>query len=210
MSDTNLELHRTRGRNLFIVEGHNEKEKLLSMIIKCFPQMGINEDNIIIYGTNIYDLYSEIVKEYDLNWDELDVDLPFIVSRKLHYSNLLRKEDFTNIVLIFDYERHDPLFSIAKISRMQNYFTDMADAGKLYINYPMVESYMHFDGFPNDSFENTCIPVTLNPGNKYKSLVRDTYIAKLFDLPRKINEILSDKYLLEQENERKECVSHLL
>lgn len=210
MNNTNLELQRIRGRNLFIVEGHNEKEKLLSMIIKCFPQMGMNEDNIIIYGTNIYDLYNEIVKEYDSNWDELDVDLPFIVTRKLHYNDPLRKQDFTNIVLIFDYERHDPLFSIDKISRMQSYFTDMADTGKLYINYPMVESYMHFDGVPNNSFESTCIPVTLNPGNKYKSLVRDTYIAKLFGLPRKISEILSEKYYLEEENKRNECVLQLL
>ena len=55
---------RKRSQNLLIVEGHHEKNRLFWLIIKCFPEININMDEIWIYGTNIYQLYNDIVKEY--------------------------------------------------------------------------------------------------------------------------------------------------
>ena len=103
---------RKRSQHLLIVEGHHEKNKLFWLIFKCFPEINIKMDEIWIYGTNIYQLYNDIVKEYGEKWAEenVDIDLPFVISKKQCPDGLRYKEDFTNIVLVFDYERHDTNF----------------------------------------------------------------------------------------------------
>ena len=60
-------------------------------------------------------LYEDIVKEYGEAWEKDDIDLPFVISRKLEFHPLRYKEDFVNIMLVFDYERHDKNFSEEKI-----------------------------------------------------------------------------------------------
>ncbi len=47
-------------------------------------------------------------------------------------------------MLIFDYEPQTPEFSVENLSIMMNYFSESTDKGKLYINYPSVESFKHF------------------------------------------------------------------
>lgn len=86
---------------------------------------------------NIYRLYEDITKEYGDTWadDEIDIDLPFVISKKTNPEDIRYKNDFTNIILIFDYERHDTYFSEQKILDMQRIFEDSADMGKLYLNY---------------------------------------------------------------------------
>ena len=159
---------RKRNQNLLIVEGYHEKNKLFWLIFKCFPEININMDEIWIYGTNIYQLYNDIVKEYGEKWAEenVDIDLPFVISKKQYPDGLRYKEDFTNIVLVFDYERHDTNFSEEKILEMQRCFADAADMGKLYINYPMIESYRHLCQLPDDDFAERKIPVSLQRGKE--------------------------------------------
>lgn len=93
--------------------------------------VNIDMDEIWIYGTNIYHLYEDIVKEYGNLWAEKndDIDLPFVISKKHHLEQLRYKEDFTNIILVFDYERHDTNFSEKKILEMQRCFGDATDMG---------------------------------------------------------------------------------
>lgn len=194
MSNYDCITPRERRKSLFIVEGNHEKNELMKFLLMIFPEIDINEENIIVYGTNIYMLYEELVKEYHEDWDLQDVDLPYIVSKKESYDVLLRKDDFVNIILIFDYERHDPNFDEDKISRMQQYFDDSTDVGKLYINYPMVESYQHFEQWPNDDFADTVISVTLQPGVEYKKLIRDMYVTNYMEWYNKLNDVLKDKF----------------
>ena len=108
---------RRRSRSLLVVEGKHEKDELFWLIFKCFPEMNIDIGDVWIYGTNIYKLYEDIVKEYGNDWakDEMDVDLPFVISKKEHLETIYYRNDFTNIILVFDYERHDPAFSEEKI-----------------------------------------------------------------------------------------------
>ena len=42
---------------------------------------------------------------------------------------------------------------------MQRIFMDATDIGKLYINYPMIESYQHLKCFPDDDYAERKIPV---------------------------------------------------
>ena len=112
MSDYTVPARR-RSRSLLIVEGNYEKE-LYRLIFKAFPELNIDIDDVWIYETNIYELYNDIVKAYGDDWAEeemqeiMDIDLPLIISRKKYPDKICYKEDFTNIIIVFDYERHDP------------------------------------------------------------------------------------------------------
>ena len=41
-----------------------------------------------------------------------------------------------------------------------------ADMGKLYINYPMIESYQHLCSFEDGEYAERQVSVTLQPGKK--------------------------------------------
>lgn len=210
MNNENWKEARKRRKNLLIVEGNHEKNELFGLIFKCFPEINIDMEDIWIYGTNIYMLYEDIVKEYECDWNEQDVDLPYVISKKKDKDNIQYKNDFTNIILIFDYEHHDPNFDEDKILKMQKYFADSADVGKLYINYPMIESYQDFTSIPDNNFENSRISVILQPGAQYKSMVKDTVVAKSVDLRRKMREILIERFAVEDNGICDNCVDELL
>ena len=204
---------RKRSQNLLIVEGHHEKNRLFWLIIKCFPEININMDEIWIYGTNIYQLYNDIVKEYGEEWAEenVDIDLPFVISKKQYPDKLRYKEDFTNIVLVFDYERHDTNFSEEKILEMQRCFVDAADMGRLYINYPMIESYQHLCRLPDDDFAERKIPVSLQPGKEYKALVeRETILGAQVDFPHRIDDMLEKHFGVSDAEKREKCCNEIL
>ena len=204
---------RRRSRNLLIVEGHHEKNKLFWLILRCFPEINIDLDKIWIYGTNIYQLYDDIVKEYGEQWakEDDDIDLPFVISKKQCPENLQYKKDFTNIILVFDYERHDTNFSEEKILEMQRRFADAADMGRLYINYPMLESYQHLCRLPDYEFLERKIPISLRPGKKYKALVeRETAIGALVDFPHRIDDLLEKHFNVRNAKKRKMCCEEIL
>lgn len=204
---------RKRSQNLLIVEGNHEKNKLFWLIFKCFPEININMDEIWIYGTNIYQLYDDIVREYGEEWamENEDIDLPFVISRKQNLESLCYKEDFTNIILVFDYERHDTNFSEEKINVMQKCFTDATDMGKLYINYPMIESYQHLCKLPDYEYAERAIPVWLQPGKEYKAMVKkDTMFGVLVDFPHRINNLLEERFYVKDKAKREKCCDEIM
>ncbi len=209
MNNSGWRTERKRGRTLLIVEGKQEKNELFNLIFKCFPEIDIDMNDVWIYGTNIYILYEDIVKEYDVDWDEQDVDLPYIISKKKD-KWVQYKTDFTNIILVFDYEHHDPSYNEEKILKMQHYFCDSTDVGKLYINYPMIESYQHLNAIPDVEYENRKISVTLKPGIQYKHEVKNTIVTKRVDLVRKMQEIISERFGVREQEYAKKCVEELL
>lgn len=199
---------RQRRQHLFIVEGKHEKNELMKLLLKSFPEIDMDLDDVIVYGTNIYQLYLDINREYEDDWEE--VDLPFIVSKKKGYKTPVRKTDFINIVLVFDYERHDPNFSEEKILKMQTYFVDSADAGQLYLNYPMIESYQHLLAIPDSDYADRSVPVNLQPGLQYKNLVKNTMVSNIVRLPLKLKEILAERFHVTDEEVCAQCVEGLL
>lgn len=174
---------RNRSQTLLIVEGNHEKNELFWLIFKCFPEINI----------------------------EMDIDLPFVISKKQTPGNLLYKDDFTNIILVFDYERHDTNFSERKILDMQNNFSDAADMGKLYINYPMIESYQHLRTIPDSDFAERKIPVSLQPGSKYKELVgKESKIGKIVEFPYRIDDLMNEHFGITNTEIRQKCCEDIL
>lgn len=201
---------RKRSQNLLIVEGNHEKNNLFALLFRCFPEMNIDMEDVWIYATNIYQLYEDIVKEYGEDWPETDVDLPFVVSKKKYPGELRYKEDFVNIVLVFDYERHDTYFSEDKILDMQQYFVDSTDVGKLYINYPMIESYQDIEVLPDVTYIDKKVSVLVKPGSQYKAMVRSTDVAKHIEFPNKLTEIIEDRFEVKDKELCNKCVEALL
>ena len=194
MNNYDWKTERKRGQNLFIVEGNHEKNKFLNLLFSAFPEIGIHKEDVMIYGTNIYQLYEDIIKFYDEEWNLEDIDLPYIVSKKIRNEQTLYKEDFVNIILVFDYERHDHNFSEEKIEKLQAYFGEMTDVGKLFLNYPMIESYQDLDAPIDPEYANRYVLAEMENGSDYKNSVNSKPIHKAMRLPTKIRELLSDRF----------------
>ena len=201
---------RERHRHLLIVEGNHEKNELMKLLLKCFPEIDMKLDDIVIYETNIYMLYQNLEKMYPDGWYEQDVNLPLLVSKKKGIEPSLDAANFTTILLIFDYERHDPNYSEEKIVQMQEYFQDETSVGKLYLNYPMVESYQHLYQIPDEGYEERYVAASMTSGAEYKHMVSNTFIAGLINLPIKLGEILSDRFHVSDEEKCQRCVEDLL
>lgn len=202
---------RRKNQTLLIVEGDHEKNHLFQLLFECFD-INIDSENVWIYGTNIYVLYEDIVREYGDNWadEKMDIDLPLVISKKSKHESLRYRRDFSNIILVFDYERHDPKFSEKKIMDMQVNFSDMTYMGQLYINYPMIESYQHLKELPDSDYLERRIPVSVRPGKKYKELVnRETAIKHIVDFAYKVTDLLNEYYGITDESLRHKCCQEI-
>ena len=114
-------------------------------------------------------------------------------------------------MLVFDYERHDTNFSERKITQMQRKFSDVTDMGQLYINYPMIESYQHLVSIPDLNYEGRKVPVSLQPGSKYKELVRkESIIQKIVEFPHRLDDLLKKHYGIGDKEIRQRCCDSVL
>lgn len=94
---------------------------------------------------------------------------------------------------------------------MQKCFVDAADMGRLYINYPMIESYQHLCQLPDDGFAERKIPVLLQPGKKYKALVeQETILGSKIDFPHRIDDLLEKHFGVSDAEKRKKCCNEIL
>lgn len=159
---------------LFIVEGGNAEVKFLENVLK--KSIGELDYEYYSFGTSIYPLYLKLA-ESDFNKD-------ILLTLKETESNISKKEklvqllkiDFTDIYLIFDFDPHNSNFSYDKIIQMESYFNDSTDNGKLYINYPMLESYKHIKSKNDFEFFNRNILIDdlkNEKGKWYKKLVNE-------------------------------------
>ena len=94
---------------------------------------------------------------------------------------------------------------------MQRCFVDAADMGRLYINYPMIESYQHLCRLPDDDFAERKIPVSLQPGKEYKALVeRETILGAQVDFPHRIDDMLEKHFGVSDAEKREKCCNEIL
>lgn len=87
----------------------------------------------------------------------------------------------------------------------------MTDMGKLYINYPMIESYQHFKSIPDCEFEDRKVPVSLQPGKRYKELVkRESAIGWIVEFPHRLDDLLKERFEIRDEVIRRRCWQDML
>lgn len=189
---------------LFIVEGDSDEP---AFIKKLFSKSYSNQEyKIYTYRTNLHNLAKCLEKDYP-NFDAEEIDIRLVLRSYEESSNKkeLLSAEYTDIFLIFDFEPQQDCPHFKTIRRMLDFFNDSTLQGKLFINYPMMQSYKHFKTLPDDDFWN--VKVDNEQWKEYKKVVGS--ISNYTDITRydyclfvsiathhlkKANYILCDKY----------------
>jgi len=153
-------------RILLIVEGPNDEKALVEKLWDRFDKGAYY--SIYTYETNIYVLMNQLFEDGEIDKD-LDL-LRLLKSQDVPESKRIRKdENFTDIYLIFDLDPQDPGADFNLLRKMLRFFDDSSVRGKLFINYPMMQSFRHITGQEDPGFKERSVPVDIGRG--YKSLV---------------------------------------
>lgn len=159
---------------LVIVEGARKELKLVNKLKELFLPQDIS---IVSYGTSLYQLYDYLEEYCDFNFEELDVLLALKAHEPVEEKKAVFDEKYTDVLLIFDFDPQDNKFDVAKIRKLMDYFNDSTENGKLYINYPMLESFYHLknikDGIVDESFKDTKFTLKELQEHQYKKRVVD-------------------------------------
>ncbi len=136
---------------LILVEGARIDLRLMEHLLHVY---GIDKKHeVFSYNTNIYVLYQEMFA----SGDPASIDLlQLLKEREKDPEKIeLLNARYSDIILVFDFDPQDPLFSSIKITDMMGFFTESSDMGKLYINYPMVEAFYHMKSIPDKDYNES-------------------------------------------------------
>lgn len=128
---------------LFVFEGVKREPDLFRTIQRLY--FSNREEQIVCsYNNNIYQLYKDL-QEYDGDGDIVSLLMEKFASQKDNpLKGIDRSADISEIYLFFDYDFHNRNLSLEEINRqvkeMLETFNNETEYGKLYIDYPMVES----------------------------------------------------------------------
>jgi hypothetical protein len=167
---------------LFVFEGKQREPALFQTMQRLFFPKG-NEPIVCSFGNNLYQLYKEL-NEYDG-----DGDIVLLLKEKFSdkdenpFRNFERSSDFSEIYLFFDYDFQNTNLSLDEINRQVDEMLDLFDDetlnGKLYINYPMIESLRYTKKLPDpDYYKYT---VRRSDCNKFKKISDEFSTYKSFD-----------------------------
>lgn len=139
---------------LFVFEGDEREPRLYRTLERLyFPKE--NGNIICSFGNNIYDLYNELQK-YDGDGDIVALMRERLADRGDATLDGVRNSDISEIFLFFDYDFQNSQLSLDEINRrveeMLTLFDDETYNGKLYINYPMIESIRYTKELPDEDY----------------------------------------------------------
>lgn len=154
-------------RILVLVEGAHTDVRLMEHLFRIYALDADYE--VIPYNTNIYVLYNDMFRDSDP--DSMDL-IQVLKARERNPDNRkLLDAQYTDILLIFDLDPQDSGFSDEKILSMMLYFSESSDMGKLYINYPMVESFYHMKSIPDPDYDHYTVSMSELRAGTYKERV---------------------------------------
>lgn len=165
---------------LFVVEGEKSETRFMQKLISVFIRDV--QPEFFHYKTNIHQMIDGMMNDDG----RIDEDLDFIEhlrscgTNKGDRSVLNRK--FTDVFLFFDMDPQDQKYDAEKMQSVLDYFSDPSDNGKLYVNYPMLESYKHVSDLNSLSFLDT--KVNREDIRRYKSIVDAEALSSLKDLSK--------------------------
>lgn len=134
---------------LFVVEGERTEPRFFRRMLPMYLDIG--PPSIHSYGTNIHALLDEFFVD-----GVIDPDLDLM--KVLRGSRTGRRDDgildrrFTDIIMVFDMDPLDPRYDPERLRQAAEFFNDSSGNGKLYINYPMFESYRHMPSLHDESY----------------------------------------------------------
>lgn len=184
MNDYDFLRGKPRNQTLLLVEGEKTEKAILNIISKSTPYNVIEMKNVHVFRSNIYNLFSLIESEYPGVWDDenVDINIPLLISRRENLDIALDKRDFTNIILAFDFDKQDSQYSAKKICIMQKRFSDMTGEGILYLSYPMIEAFYDMKEIPEEWYYKRIYSATYRRGKEYKRYVLNySCLIRYFD-----------------------------
>lgn len=158
---------KNKAKVLVLVEGKKTDVNLMDHLFKIY---GISENHeIVSYNSNIYSLYNVMFRD---NKPE-NIDLLQLLKEREQDPDKksIFDERYSDILLIFDLDPHDSKFSADKLKTMIEYFVESSDMGKLYVNYPMVESFYHMKSIPDNEYNSRYATMEELKDKKYKQRV---------------------------------------
>lgn len=196
---------------LFICEGAKTEKHFCNLIIDKYFIQKQKPKEFVAFGTNIYGLYDEMSKDEGLDIVEL-IKEKAKAKRDMYNYSKLAAGGFSEIYLIFDFDFQAPQYDYEKISNMIDFFDNETEHGKLYINYPMMESFKHFKELPDPNFNS--YKVDKKGCLKYKELIGDiSQIVHFSDITEDVLKIIIkqnlDKYSYITEKELNSYTSYL-
>lgn len=143
---------------LFIFEGKDDKTYYESIKRLFFPEKF--DTFICTYNSNIYSLYTKLKQHDTLNGmlevNTVSVFKEILLEKGDETLKNIREDEVSEIYLFFDYDFQEDSRTLQEnnriLSEMLKYFTDETEKGKLYINYPMVESLRYTKKLPDNDY----------------------------------------------------------
>lgn len=162
-------------KNVLIVCEGKEEGKLFNRIFELYP-IDVTY-NLYLYNTNVHLLGKHIFEKYideGFTIDDLDI---IQILKEFNYDEVLDNR-YTDILLVFDFDPHDPRFDEYRLFELQLLFSESTDQGQLYINYPMIESVLDFSFFSDDEYNDKCVLKSDLSRSAYKNSVRKSSVVK--------------------------------
>lgn len=143
---------------LFIFEGKIDKTYFESIKRLFFSEK--SDTFICTYNSNIYSLYTKLNQHDTLNGmlevNTVSVFKEILLEKGDDTLKDIREDEVSEIYLFFDYDFQENARTLEennnRLSEMLKYFNDETASGKLYINYPMVESLRYTKELPDDDY----------------------------------------------------------
>ena len=161
---------------LFVFEG---KEREVN-IFNALKELYFSNDEVIVeftYNTGFHTLYKNLKKN--------DMSLFRVLqeaSKKRKDDKLggYDEDDFSEVFLVFDYDFHNKSIPLEQwnknLEEMLDYFDDETRNGKMYVNYPMVESIRYTKLLPDKDYykytvkRDECMKAKGKPESGFKYL----------------------------------------
>ena len=143
---------------LLIFDGKDDKTYFESIKRLFFPEK--SDTFVCTYNSNIYSLYAKL-QEHDTLHGMLEVNTVSVFKEILLEKDDetlkdIREDEVSEIYLFFDYDFQENARTLEennkRLSELLDYFTDETGTGKLYINYPMVESLRYTKQLPDNDY----------------------------------------------------------
>ena len=170
---------------LFVFEGQEREVD----IFNALKQLYFSDEEVIVeftYNTGFHTLYKELKKS--------DMSLFRVLqeaSKKRAVDKLggYMEDDFSEVFLVFDYDFHNKNVALEQwnknLGEMLAYFDDETKNGKMYVNYPMVESIRYTKELPDKDYwkytvrRDECLKIKGDPtsGFKFKAAEFSAYLG---------------------------------
>lgn len=151
---------------LFITEGPVDELHLFKSICKDLGMIE-NDRNFYSYKTDLHRFVRLLLPDDKTQLDDIDLLLTLKSQEKDVEQRSILSQTYTDVYIIFDLDPQVPNTDFEKVRKLIDFYRDSSNQGRLYINYPMMQSYKHLKSLPDSEFESRDIKKEDMPCYKY-------------------------------------------